>query len=79
MKITDAYIDGILKKMGVNPNEKPHWILNYHEVIDRGTGEIIHTLPDGYICSYCGKYEYYLAEKCRGCGSIMANGKKPRR
>ena len=65
MKVSDAFIENILKEMGVNPNKQPHWIQQYHEFPDHSK------MKDGYLCSYCGKHSYYRAEKCDGCNSIM--------
>ena len=71
MKVTDDFINNILKEMGVNPNEPPRWKQHYHEFIDLSTGNVFDRMKDGYFCSYCGKYSYYQAGKCDGCNSIM--------
>ena len=71
MKVSDNLIANILKKMGVNPNETPHWKIHIHKVIDQSTRDVIDRIKDGYLCSYCGRHSYYQAEKCDGCGSIM--------
>lgn len=71
MKVSESYIDNVLKEMGVNPNEPPHWKVHIHKVIDQSTGEVVDEIKDGYFCSYCGKHSYYQPEKCVGCDSTM--------
>lgn len=71
MKVTDSLINNILKKMGVNPNEPPHWKPYFHKVKDQRTGEVIDEIFSGYMCSYCGKVEHYQPKECSGCNSIM--------
>ncbi len=61
----------VLKEMGVNPNEPPHWKVYIHKVIDQGTREVIDEIEDGFFCSHCGKRSYYKPQKCSGCNSIM--------
>ena len=71
MNVSDSLVNSILKQMGVDPNVPPHWKPYMHKVIDQSTRELIHELQDGWMCSYCGKWSYYQAAECSGCGSIM--------
>ena len=75
MNISDAYINSILKEMGVNTKEPPHWLPHIHKVIDMTTKELVDEIPNGYICSYCGKHSYSQVEKCSGCKSTMQRSK----
>ncbi len=71
----EGLIKSILKEMGVDESQPPHWIQHMHKVKDQTTGELIHEIKDGYTCSYCGKHSYWKKEKCDGCNSIMREEK----
>lgn len=61
----------ILKEMGVDESQPPHWMPHIHKTIDQTTGELVREFQDGYMCSYCGKHSWSKKEKCDGCNSIM--------
>ena len=69
MKVTDSFVNGILKDMGVNPNQPPHWIQQYY--ISKADPPIGGKTPDGYMCSFCGRKSYSKLNKCDACNSIM--------
>ena len=70
----DALIEKVLKEMGVNRNEPPHWKPNIHKVIDQTTGEVVREHQNGYMCSYCGKHSWYKTITCSGCNKTMVGG-----
>lgn len=72
MNLSDEYINGLLREMGVDVDCKkpPHWVEQYSKSIigDAKYG-------DGYMCSRCGKHSYARTETCSGCNSVMTNSK----
>ena len=67
----DAIVNSVLREMGCDPKKKPHWVEHICKKIDRTTGEVFRMLPDGYVCSRCGKHSWSKKEKCDGCNSVM--------
>lgn len=64
---TDAYVNEILRGMGVDVDKKkpPHWIQDYY------TSRVHGKVKNGYICSRCGKHSSSKKDVCDGCNSIM--------
>ena len=71
INITDAFINDILRKMGVDIDKKkpPHWITKYYHSKSIFGGKY----EDGYMCSRCGKHSWNKKDVCDGCNSIMTN------
>ena len=70
----DALVEKVLKEMGVNRNEPPHWKPNIHKVVDQTTGKVVRERQNGFICSYCGKHSWYTTLTCSGCNKRMVGG-----
>lgn len=70
----DPLVEDVLKKMGVNRNQPPHWMPNIHKVVDQSTGEVVREHKNGYLCSYCGKHSRYATLTCSGCNKTMVGG-----
>jgi hypothetical protein len=73
ININDAFINDILRKMGVDIDKKkpPHWITKYYHSKSIFGGKY----EDGYMCSRCGKHSWNKKDVCDGCNSIMTNMK----
>ena len=73
INITDAFINDILRKMGVDIDKKkpPQWITKYYHSKSIFGGKY----EDGYMCSRCGKHSWNKKDVCDGCNSIMTNMK----
>jgi hypothetical protein len=71
MKLSDLYVNGILRDMGVDVDKKkpPHWITQYYHSKSIFGGKV----NDGYMCSRCGKKSYSKKKVCDGCGCVMTN------
>jgi len=73
MNITNAFIDGILRDMGVDVDKRkpPHWMPKYyHSKVFLGE-----KYDDGYMCSRCGKHSWAKKKVCDGCNSVMEEEK----
>ena len=70
MKLSDSYVKGLLRDMGVDVDKKkpPHWITQYYQSSIFGG-----KYKDGYMCSRCGKKSYSKKKVCDGCNTVMTN------
>lgn len=75
MKVTDSFVNGILKSMGCDPNKPARWIPRIYRAIDQTTKEVVREYEDGWLCSKCGKHSWSRCEVCDGCNSTMQNPK----
>ena len=65
MKVTDSFVNGILKEMGCEPEKPARWKPHYY------ISRIFGRREDGWICSKCGKHSYVKRSVCDGCNSQM--------
>lgn len=74
MKLSDGYVNGILRDMGVDVDKKkpPHWITKYYHSKSIFGGKV----GDGYMCSRCGKHSWVMKDVCDGCNSVMTGVKE---
>lgn len=63
----DALVKSIMQELGCDSKTPPHWVQHTYKSSVMGWD-----VPDGYVCSRCGKHSWTKKTKCDGCDSIMS-------
>jgi hypothetical protein len=69
MSDIDAIVASVMREMGCDPSAPPRWIPQEYNSV---TG---FKVPDGFVCSFCGKHSLAKRKVCDGCQSTMRNGR----